>query len=223
MIMNKRVLIWCGFIALVAVIVLVMVQMVSMDSGQPESDIALESLRTGIPNLLQPGPDDRMKGNPDASVVIVKYSDFQCPACRFYASFEDQLSTELEEDVLFVYRHFPLRSFPYARLAAQYAEAAGEQGKFWEMHDLIYINQQYWSQGGAEEVFLQFAEMLELDMDQLREDLTHPELNERIQSDYESGVDLGINSVPTLFINGRQIRNPNSLDAYRNLINSYLD
>lgn len=221
--MKKRVLIWSGFIVLLAIIVLVMVQMVNMDSGALEETIQQESLRTEIPDLLQPRPDDRMKGNPDAAVVVVKYSDFQCPACRFYASFDDQLSTELEDDVLFIYRHFPLRSFPFARLAAQYAEAAGEQGKFWEMHDLIYINQQYWSQGGAEDVFRQFAEMLELDLDQLREDLAHPVLNDRIQSDYESGVELGVNAVPTLFINGNQVRNPNSLDAYRNLINSYLD
>ncbi len=221
--MKKRVLIWGGFIALLIIIILMMVQMVSMDSGIQEENVASENLQTEIPDILQPKPDDRKKGNSNASVVIVKYSDFQCPACRFYASFDDHLSTEMGEDVLFVYRHFPLRSFPYTRLAAQYAEAAGEQGKFWEMHDLIYINQQYWSQGGAEDVFRQFAEMLELDMDQLREDLTLPELNERIQSDYQSGVDLGVNAVPTLFINGRQVRNPNSLDAYRDLIRSYLD
>lgn len=220
--MNKRYALWGGFFSLILLVIIVMVRMAD-DDGNAVPATASERNTVADPGLLEPRDHDWIKGNPDAEVVVVKYSDFQCPACRIYASMDNQLSRELEEEVLFVYRHFPLRSFPYSQLASRYSEAAGRQDQFWGMHDLIYINQEMWSRSDdAESIFRRFADSLDLDMSQLDEDLEDPYLMDRILSDYEDGQRVGVRAVPALFINGEQVENPRSMDAYRNLIESYL-
>ena len=225
--MNKRFALWGGLALAMAVVAFAMVRFASEDPSVPQAEPAVANSDTGITvnsvdrdaaDILAPRERDWQKGNPDAGVVVVKYSDFQCPACRFYASMDDQLSQELAEDALFIYRHFPLRNFQYSRLAARFSEAAGRQGQFWEMHDLIFINQQRWSRGDAESIFRVFAESLELDMEQLERDLEDPELMERIESDYRDGQRLGVRAVPTIYINGVHAQGINSLEAYRDLI-----
>ncbi len=228
--MNKRFALWGGLVLAMAVVAVVMVRLADEEPQLPQperaainsnSDAAAVNGNNGATAILAPRENDWKKGNPDADVVVVKYSDFQCPACRFYASMDDQLGKELADDVLFIYRHFPLRNFQHSRLAARYTEAAGRQGEFWKMHDLIFINQQRWSRTDAEPIFRHFAESLELDMEQFDRDLEDPTLEERIDADYRDGQRLGVRAVPTIFINGEAIRSPNSLDAYRDLILSY--
>ncbi len=230
--MNKRFALWGGLVLALAIVAFVMVRLADEDTQAPQpqlaavnsnSDAGAGARDTGssAAEILAPRENDWMKGNPDADVVVVKYSDFQCPACRFYASMDDQLGKELEDDVLFIYRHFPLRNFQHSRLAARYTEAAGRQDEFWKMHDLIFINQQRWSRTEAEPIFRHFAESLELDMEQLDRDLEDPTLDERIEADYRDGQRLGVRAVPTIYINGEAIRSPNSLEAYRDLILSY--
>jgi protein-disulfide isomerase len=228
--MNKRFALWGGLVLALAIVAFVMVRLADDDPALPQperiaansnTNSAADATERRSDDLLAPRSDDWTKGNPDADVVVVKYSDFQCPACRFYASMDDRLGEELADDVLFIYRHFPLRNFQFSRLAARYTEAAGRQGEFWKMHDLIFINQQRWSRSEAEPIFRQFAETLELDLEQLDRDLNDPALEERIDSHYREGQRLGVRAVPTIFINGEAIRSPNSLDAYRDLILSY--
>jgi protein-disulfide isomerase len=214
---KSRYILWGSFVGALVVVVAVMVRMVDQPpASMPEAGPAVASEDAAI---LEPRENDWIKGNPDASVVVVKYSDFQCPACRFYAAMDDQVSEELGDDVLFIYRHFPLRNFRYSRLAATFTEAAGRQGKFWEMHDLIFINQQRWSNDeDGEAIFRRFAENLELDMEQFDRDLADPSLIERIDSDYEDGVQLGVRAVPTIFVNGRQLQGVDSMEEYKRRI-----
>ncbi len=228
--MNKRFALWGGLVLALAIVAFVMVRLADEDPAQPmpepvavnsNSNAGADVSGNSNADILAPRPEDWTKGNPDASVVVVKYSDFQCPACRFYASMDDRLSEELADDVLFIYRHFPLRNFQFSRLASRYTEAAGRQDAFWGMHDLIFINQQRWSRSEAEPIFRHFAESLELDMEQLDRDLEDPAIEERIDAHYSEGQRLGVRAVPTIFINGEAIRSPNSLDAYRDLILSY--
>lgn len=164
---------------------------------------------------------DWTKGNPDADIVIIKYSDFQCPACKVYASMDNQLAEELGDEVLFVYRHFPLQGFQYSRWAARYSEAAGRQGKFWNMHDALFGNQQQWSNGNAIMIFRRIAELIELDMQQLDQDLNDPEIEQKITQDQQLGQSVGVQGVPTVFINGNQEAYTNSIDEYREQILSY--
>ena len=220
--MNKRILLWSTLIAVMLLTVYIMIRLAD-NKPVPSNNIASNRVSDEIASILNVKEEDWTKGNPNADVVIIKYSDFQCPACRYFAAFDHLLSEEIGEDVLFVYRHFPLQSFQSSRLAAAYAEAAGRQGQFWNMHNLIYINQVKWSISNAESVFRQFAETLNLNMEQLDRDLQDPVIKENIQSDYESGQKLGVNAVPALFINGKRIQNPNSPEAYRKLIESYIN
>ena len=218
--MNKRFALWGGTVAAMAAVVILMVRL-----ADEETDTAAD-INTGNDmevqaeqaEKLEMRSDDWFKGDADAEVVIVKYSDFQCPACRFYASMDDQLGRELADEVAFVHRYFPLRSFEHSRLAARFSEAAGRQGAFWEMHDLLYINQQNWARGDAAEIFREFAQALELDMDQLEEDLEDPALMERIERDYQDGQELGVQAVPTLFRNGEVMPGPESMEHYREMI-----
>lgn len=165
--------------------------------------------------------NDWTKGNPDADIVIIKYSDFQCPACNIYAAMDNQLAEELGDEVLFVYRHFPLQMHQYAQLAARYAEAAGRQGKFWNMHDALFGNQQQWSSGNGIMIFRRIAELIELDMQQLDQDLSDPEIEQKISLHVEMGQEIGVQGVPAVFINGNQEPFTNSIEEYREQILSY--
>ncbi len=219
--MKRRILIWGGLFVAMALVVIVMVWI----SGGSENTKPAEasSLDNNQAEILEVRENEWTKGNKDAKVVIVKYSDFKCPACRYYASFDDVLSKELGDEVLFVFRNFPLSNSEVPMLAARYAEAAGRQDKFWKMHDLIYINQQVWANNNPESAFQQFVKLLKLDDNQFYKDLEDPAISEKIKADYEGGLKVGVRAVPTIFINGKKIRNPGSIQAYRQLIKSHLE
>ncbi len=222
--MNKRFALWGGLLLAMAVVAFVMIRLADQEpSATAPGTAAANTADSNDQAILAVRENDWMKGNPDASVIVVKYSDFQCPACRFYASMDDRMSQEMADDVLFIYRHFPLRNFRYSMLAARYTEAAGRQGAFWQMHDLIFINQQRWARSDdGEEIFRIFAESLELDMDQLQQDLEDPTLMDRIESDYRDGQRLGVRAVPTIFINGEILQGVGSIEDYRTAIESHM-
>lgn len=159
------------------------------------------------------------KGSEEASVILVKYSDFECPACGAYYPLAKQLAEEFEDDLLFVYRHFPLGIFRNSELAAMASEAAGQQGMFWEMHDIIFDAQSEWSgRLDARDLFVSYADEIGLDVEQFETDLNNNDLLNKIRSDRQSGLRARVNSTPTFFLNGERIQNPQSYEAFRNLI-----
>ncbi|NBP57975.1 disulfide bond formation protein DsbA [bacterium] len=170
--------------------------------------------------------EDTYLGNKDAKVTLVEYSDFQCPACKAYEDIVKQLIESYSaEDLKIVYRHFPLRSIhPNADLAAQAAEAAGEEGKFWEMKDLLFKNQAEWAQEkDPRGLFGAYAKSLGLDVAEFDEDLLpEDDSKERVEKDYKSGVALGVISTPTFILNGVVLKNPQNLDEFKKLINAEL-
>ena len=147
------------------------------------------------------GIADQKEGNEQAAIKIVEYGDYQCPHCgRAYPIIKEIQST-FGDQILFVFRNFPLQeSHWYATIAAQAAEAAGKQGKFWEMHDAIFENQQQLS----EEYLDSLAEKLGLDMDQFEQDLNSEEISDKVEDDFESGVRSGVNGTPSFFVNGEK-------------------
>jgi len=150
--------------------------------------------------------NDQVKGNPEANLVLVKYSDFQCPACASAYPFASSLVDEFGDDLAFVYRHFPLPQFRHSLRAAIASEAAGRQGAFWPMHDLIFDNQGIWS--GAQDanaLFVSYAEDLGLNIEQFVSDLESTELESKVMSDRASGDRLGVQATPTFFLNGEHI------------------
>lgn len=170
-------------------------------------------------------PSDWSKGNAEAKVVLVEYSDFQCPACGTYYSLVKQLNKEFVEKIQFAYRHFPLKQIHLnAELAARAAEAAGRQDKFWEMHDLIFEKQNEWSNlRNAKDSFARYAQLLNLDVERFNKDLDSKEIKEKVEGDYQSGIRSVVNSTPTFFLNDIKLQNPRSYEDFRNLIQSNLN
>jgi protein-disulfide isomerase len=145
------------------------------------------------------GADDHAVGPDDAPVTLVEYGDFECPYCGMAHPIVKRARKTLGSQLRFVFRHFPLAEIhPHARVAAQAAEAAGAQGKFWEMHDTLFEHQD------ALEVedLLGYAESLGLDTVKFARDLEAGTFEKRVRDDFRSGVKSGVNGTPTFFING---------------------
>jgi protein-disulfide isomerase len=142
---------------------------------------------------------DHIRGSMNAPVTLIEYGDFECPYCGAAYGGLLQLEEEMGPTLRFVFRHFPLTSIhPHAEGAALAAEIAGAQGKFWEMHDLLFENQQ------ALEVdrLLEYAQALDLEISEFEADLRAGKDVPRIKEDIASGIRSGVNGTPTFFING---------------------
>jgi protein-disulfide isomerase len=154
------------------------------------------------------GPDNaHARGGASAKVIMEEYGDYQCPPCGLLYPDLKTLEKEYGDQIRFVFRQFPLQMHQHAFLAAHAAEAAGLQGHFWEMHDMLYQNQLNWSVAAdARPVFLQYARMLGLDVDRFTRDLDSQEVADIVTADIEHGKSIGVEGTPTVFINGRQLR-----------------
>jgi diadenylate cyclase len=145
------------------------------------------------------GTTDHARGPKDAPVMLVKYGDYECPYCGEAHPVLKELQERVGEQVRFIFRHFPLDTVhPRARRAAQAAEAAASQGRFWEMHDLLYERQD----DLGEEDLMRYAAELELDLRRFEEDLTNDDHAWRIEEDRLGGDRAGVRGTPTLFVNG---------------------
>ena len=164
------------------------------------------------------------KGNPDAAVTLIEYSDFQCPACAKYYQMINKIAEEMGEEIQVIYRHFPLsRSHPQAELAARAAEAAGQQGAFWEMHNKLFANQNAWSnQSNAEDMFVGYAQELGLDIEKFKTDMNSKAIEDAVKDDQRSGNQALVEGTPTFFLNGEKINNPRSYDKLRQALRNKL-
>lgn len=167
--------------------------------------------------------DDHVKGAASSSVVLVEYLDFECPSCGAYYPIVKRLEAEYGDRVTFVTRHFPLPGHRNGLPAARAAEAAARQGKFWEMHNLLFARQDAWGGKAAAtpEVFEGYATELGLDLAQFRADVASAEVEARIERDIREGRQIGVSGTPTFFLNGTMIR-PASYDAFTALIDAAL-
>lgn len=162
------------------------------------------------------------KGNSDATLILTEYSDFQCPACAAYAPVIDELVTEMGDDFLFEYHHFPLRSVHRnTDIASQASEAAGIQGKFWEMHAKLFANQNEWSHmKKPEEEFQKYAEEIGLDTDRFMNDIYSKAVKKKVDADYEKAGELKLTGTPSFFINGKPIKSPRSFEEFSSMMKS---
>ena len=165
------------------------------------------------------GPESpHIRGNPDAPVTLEEYGDFQCPPCGMFAAFLGQLEKEYESRLRVIFRNFPLAMHEHAREAALAAEAAGLQGHFWEMHDVLYREQDAWSKApNARELFESYAGTIGLDLDKFKNDMDSEQARARVDADRQRGESLGIQTTPTLFINNQPLetkdKNPEGIRA----------
>lgn len=158
-------------------------------------------------------------GSKTAKVTVVEFADFQCPACARVHPIIKQILEEYTSDMRFVYRHFPLPQHKNAKRAARASEAAGEQNKFWEMYDLLYENQNTWSENdGADKIFIGYAKQLQLNTEKFEKSLRSDKFDSKIQEDLRDGQVLGVNSTPTIFINNKKQNDVFDYASFKKLV-----
>jgi formate-nitrite transporter family protein len=158
------------------------------------------------------GARDHVRGSSDAPVTLLEYADFECPFCGRWFPELQRVLQDLGPRVRFVFRHFPISEHhPHAESAAEVAEAAGAQGKFWEMHDLLFRRQAALDDGHL----LAYVRELGLDAVRVERELEQQVHRARVRDDIESGLRSGVSGTPMFFINGRRHEEPGDAQTLR--------
>ena len=161
-----------------------------------------------------PVGDAHAKGPTDALVTVVEWSDFQCPYCSRVTPTLKQIADEYGDEVRIAFKHNPLGFHPRAKPAALAAEAAGRQGKFWDMHDKLFANQK----ALTDENFVTWAGELGLDVEKFKKDLADPALAKKVTTQQTQGATLGARGTPAFFVNGRFLSGAQPFPAFKKLI-----
>jgi len=194
-----------------AVVVLVLGGLVVYSRlANPALDVsALDTNKATVASAQNGEIADHVFGNPDAKVVFIEYGDFQCPSCRGAYPQVKEATEAYKDKVAFIFRNFPLTTIhPNARAASAAAEAAGLQGKYWEMHSLLYENQADWESLTGDKrttVFLNYAGELSLDTEKFKTDLASKTVNSKISFDQAIGKKVGVEATPTFYLNGTKL------------------
>src|SRR5207253_7681547 len=162
------------------------------------------------------GESVHVLGPADAAVTLEEFGDFQCPPCGVLSEPINQLQKQYNLRV--IYREFPLAIHAHAKEAAFAAEAAGRQGRFWQMHDLLFREQAVWSKSSdARALFNAYAGMLQLDLDRFKKDMDSSEVQQQVELDQHRGTAIGVKNTPTIFLNNEALTseqmNPAQLPA----------
>jgi len=164
-----------------------------------------------------------VRGEADAPVTLEEFGDFQCPSCATVSGVISKLEQEYGPRLRVVFRQFPLAMHPHALEAALAAEAAGLQGRFWEMHDMLYQYQSVWSKASnVRPLFDAYAGALHLNVERFREDSNSNEVKTRVVLEGEDGVSRGVKNTPTLFVNGQVVRAAFTAERLREAIDAAL-
>lgn len=163
------------------------------------------------------------KGDEKSQVKIAEYADFQCPACGASEPIVQKVLKTYEGKVFFEYHHYPLQQHRWGQDAAEAAEAAGEQGKFWEYHDILYAKQNDWAEkNDAISMFKQYAKDLNLDEKKFNESLDGHKFRNKVLDSLARGNKVAVNSTPTFFVNGKRVVGGMGYDDWEKLINEQL-
>ncbi len=152
-------------------------------------------------------------GKEDGVITVTEYADFQCPACASFYPLFSQVKEQFKDEVRFEFKHFPLvQIHPNATAAHRAAQAAANQGKFWEMHNILYEQQQSWSQSQSPNaVFEGYASQIGLDMDKYNSEVSTSEILAVINADIDAGKTLNVTGTPTFFIDGKIVEDTASI------------
>jgi protein-disulfide isomerase len=165
-----------------------------------------------------------IRGPENAPVTLVEFGDYECPSCGAYHPFVKEILTRYPDKVRLEFHHFPLVGVhANAMLGAMAAEAAGEQGKFWEMHDALFENQPMWGESrNPEPVLISIASRIGLDVNRFMQQLRNPALQDRILKDVTKGNELKIEETPTFFVNGDRAHLKLSVEDFASTIEAHL-
>ncbi len=165
-------------------------------------------------DIFEIAESEWVKGAVNARATLIEYSDYQCPACKSITPLLERLVNEFPNDLRLVFRDFPLTTIhKYALPAAKAAEASGKQGKYWEMHDVLFDKQEEWATSGDSEKFNRYALDLGLNVDNFKSDYDSKIVEEAVKKDIVSGGRLRINSTPALYLNGKKL----TVESYEQL------
>jgi protein-disulfide isomerase len=172
-------------------------------------------------HLVNPvGPDDHVRGAADAKLTVVEYGDYQCPYCGQAYSIVEKLAQTFASSMRLVFRNLPLADVhPHAERAAEFAEAAGLQDKFWPMHDKLYENQRSLD----EEALRSYATEVGVDLTQLDKDLEGGAPRARVEADLEGAIRSGANGTPNFFVNGLRYDGSWFYDEFAQFLQSTVD
>lgn len=202
------------FWAVIAVTVLIFVGIFTL-GGDKKSD-------TDTKNSNSSSGTQHIKGAGTTGVTLVEFGDYQCPYCGQYFPTVEEVVAKYGDQIKFQFKNFPLTSIHQnAFAAARAAEAAGLQGKFWEMNAMLYQNQSSWSeQGDATPIFAQFAQQLGLNVDQFKKDSASSKVNDLVNADMAEGTKLKVTGTPAFFINGEKVEVSNSVESFSKVIDA---
>lgn len=162
------------------------------------------------------------KGDANAKVKIAEFADFQCPACGASEPIVAKVLKDYEGKLYYEYHHFPLQQHRWAQDAAESAEAAGEQGKFWEYHDKLFATQNDWADKDALPIFKQYAKDLQLDEKKFNDALDSHKFRDKVLDSVKKGNELAVDSTPTFFVNGKRVVGGLTYDGWKSLIDGEL-
>lgn len=213
---QKRIIVWVSAVLVVGITAIAAWQI----AKGPKTPI----VRAGtLTEVVSEG--DWTKGAPSTAkkAELVEYSDFQCPACGVYYSIVEEVVAENKDTLAFTYRHFPLGQHKNALAASYAAEAAGLQGKFWEMHTMIFKSQSDWAETDtAEATFEGFAKDLGLDIARFKTDRDSQATKDAVEHDKNTGLKSGVNSTPSFYLNGKKMANPRNAEEFKATIEAAL-
>ncbi len=167
-------------------------------------------------------------GQGQGTITVTEYADLQCPACASFFPIVTQVKEQFKDKVRFEFKHFPLvQIHPNATSAHRAAQAAAAQNKFWEMHDLLYQNQQAWqSSSNVSAIFEQYAAEIDLDTTKYKADVASSDVLAAINADIAAGKQLNVSATPTFFVDGKLVEDTNtisSVDAFASVIQAAID
>jgi protein-disulfide isomerase len=158
-----------------------------------------------------------------ATVTLVEFGDYECPACGVYNSYVKQILADFSGKINYVFRNFPLTQHKNALVSSSAVEAADYQGKYWQMHDKIYETQDDWANlDNPTNVFVAYAKDLGLNIDKFTADMTSSNVKDKIQADFADGTAIGITETPTFYLNGQKVILSGSYDQLKNLVENVL-
>lgn len=220
-----KITIWfiVGFVVLVVAVVIV-AGITSGGFSTSTNNTPAGFVATTVPPI---SPSDWVRGDATATVSFIEYGDYECPACAETEPIMQQLESDYGGRVAFVFRNFPLYTIhPDAGISAQAAEAAGLQGKFWEMHDLLYSKQNEWMTTASGDVvnkyFNGYATSLGLNVRTFDQDINVSSVTGKIATDVASGNAASVDHTPTFFVNLKQIPNPSNYAGFKAVLDAAL-
>lgn len=198
-----------AWIIFAAVCVLILGSLVALSNSKKVDVSGVDANKVQTASEVSGNIADHVFGKQDSKVTLVEYGDFQCPGCKGMHPTVKTLTEKYEGQLTFVFRNFPLtQAHPNALVAAAAAESAGLQGKYWEMHDTLFTNQDAWKSASVKErigVFEKYAQQLGLNIETFKTDIASEKVTKKIKYDMAIGNNINVKSTPTFILNGKEL------------------